>query len=120
MGRISTLVDDDFADTIDSLADHHDTTRSEMIRILLNRGLDNLETEIRLIRIEAKLDTLLESFSEDDTARDMIAERFTDNRIETLLNGKEIDLHSEPHPHMQTDGIQPEEWEGRQDDISDD
>lgn len=109
--RITGYLKPKLREEIEAFADHHDISRSKAVSILLGRGLGSWESTVRQIRIEAKLDVLIEAFAERDLAEEKIKERFENEPVAVLSDGEIVELSDEPNPLFNSDVIQPEEWE---------
>lgn len=114
MGQnISGYVDDDLAELIEDIAEHHDIPRNRVHEILLREGVQAREMRLRMVQLEAKLDLILESFAEEENAKDAIDEQIGKAMALPIPEGTTgVDLADEPYPAFQSMGIRPDDWEG--------
>lgn len=109
--KISGYVDDELNSLIDAMAEHHDISRSRVIELLLREGVNARETRLRLVQMEAKLDLMVESFAEQDSAKERIQEQMAEAIDTPTPDGTTgTDLVDEPLPAFQSIGIRPDEW----------
>ncbi|WP_277543711.1 hypothetical protein [Haloarcula laminariae] len=110
--KISGYVDDELDDLIEAMSDHHGISRSRVIELLLREGANARETRLRIVQLEAKLDLIVESFAEQDAAKDKVREQMTELiDLPTPDGTTGTDLVEAPVPEFQSLGIRPDEWD---------
>ena len=109
--RVTGYFSSELHEEIKTFADHHDISKSKALSILVGRGLGSWESTVRQIRLEAKLDVLIEAFAEQKLAKEKIKERFENEPTAVLADGEIVELADEPNPLFNSNVIQPDEWE---------
>lgn len=97
--RISSYVSEQTGTLIEDLADHHDISESRAIQLLIREGIIAREHRLRLERLDAKLDIILELVGGNEQTEERISERleavtdypFPDSTFDA-------DLADTPHP----------------------
>jgi len=109
--KITAYVDEDYLKQIENLSDNLDITESKAANIILASGLSNWETEIKIVQLEAKLDLIIESFAEEEDAKERMKEAVREFNEKKSMDIP-IDDTDEPTDAMKSIGITPDSWDG--------
>ncbi|KZX46235.1 MULTISPECIES: hypothetical protein [unclassified Haloarcula] len=111
--RISGYVSDELGSQIEAIADHHNVARNRVVEMLLQQGMSNWDTRVRILQLEAKLDLIVDNFAEEENAKDRMQEQMSEALELPLPDGAVIDdIAEEPYAAFQSLGIRPDEWSG--------
>jgi hypothetical protein len=111
--RISGYVSDELGEQIEAIAEHHDVPRNRIVEMLLQQGMSNWDARVRILQLEAKLDLIVDSFAEEENAKERMREQMDEALELPLPDGAVIDdISGEPYAAFQSLGIRPDEWSG--------
>jgi hypothetical protein len=111
--KISGYVDDELAELISAMADHHNVPEARIVELLLREGVHSRDIRLRILQVEAKLDLIVDGFAEEENAKELMREQVPTALGLPLPDGTTgIDLVDEPFPAFQSLGIRPDEWSG--------
>lgn len=111
--RISGYVSDELGEQIEAMAEHHDVPRNRIVEMLLKQGMSNWDARVRILQLEAKLDLMVESFAEEENAKERMEEVMEEALELPLPDGAVLDdVEGEPYQAFQSLGIRPDDWSG--------
>lgn len=111
--RISGYVSDELGEQIEAIAEHHDVPRNRIVEMLLQQGMSNWDARVRILQLEAKLDLIVDSFAEEENAKERMREQMDEALELPLPDGAVIDdIADEPYAAFQSLGIRPDKWSG--------
>jgi len=97
---ICAHVNEELEAHIESLAEYHDISKSNAIKLLLLEGIRAREMRLRFEQLDAKLDVLIENLGGEQVAEKKIEDRL-DRVLDRGLPGDLYGLKSKPHPFYQ-------------------
>lgn len=111
--KISGYVEDELGDLISAMAEFHNVPEARIVELLLREGAHSRDLRLRILQVETKLDLILDSFAEEENAKELMREQVPAALGVPLPDGTTgVDLVDEPFPAFQSTGIRPDEWSG--------
>lgn len=111
--RISGYVSDELGEQIEAIAEHHNVPRNRIVEMLLQQGMSNWDARVRILQLEAKLDLIVDSFAEEENAKERMQAQMDEALELPLPDGAVIDdIADEPYAAFQSLGIRPDDWSG--------
>lgn len=99
--NISSHVDEELNQLIESVAEYHNIPKSRAIELLLREGAHAWEMRLRFEQLDAKLDVLLNNLGGGADATEEVTERLETVMDRGLPGGTTgVDLADQPHPYF--------------------
>jgi hypothetical protein len=111
LNAFSAHIKEEYDEQIEELADNLEISKNKALNMILSTGLSNWEAEIRIAQLESKIDLIIESFAEEENAKERMKEAMEEFHEKKSLDGSTKSVN-EPTEAMQSIGITPDEWEG--------